>query len=179
MSQLLWVAHILYVLREAGLFIRLVHFLLPLAISFLPPLYMDFSCCCGTQWGVNAKGQCGTGDTEGRGTPTHIKVGEETDSPTSVACGEHHSAVITSEGSLYMFGSSVQGQVPFFFFPHFLCRKETSDDLYSLKKLGLGDIQEAHLPTKLTGIPPIRQVSCGVAHSAFVAGSFPHQKSAM
>ena len=66
----------------------------------------------GVQWGVNSKGQCGTGDTTGRSTPTRIRVGgEETDLPIAVACGENHSAVITTQGYLYLFGNSSHGQV--------------------------------------------------------------------
>ena len=71
----------------------------------------------GVQWGVNSKGQCGTGDTTGRSTPTRIRVGgEETDLPIAVACGENHSAVITTQGYLYLFGNSSHGQVPYLFF---------------------------------------------------------------
>lgn len=61
---------------------------------------------------MNSKGQCGTGDTTGRSTPTRIRVGgEETDLPIAVACGENHSAVITTQGYLYLFGNSSHGQV--------------------------------------------------------------------
>ena len=120
-----------------------------------------------SQWGVNNRGQCGTGDTIGRSTPTRIGFGEELDTAASVACGEHHSAIITSQGYLLMFGNSDYGQVKYF--PYF----DIVINWHSLQlKLGLGDRTEVHSPTRVMGIPAVWKVSCGVNHSAFITSEF-------
>ena len=60
-------------------------------------------------WGWNRDGQLGVGDLENRASPQKLAVGAVTMS--HVACGGGHSAVVSTSGELYCFGSASCGQL--------------------------------------------------------------------
>ena len=59
-------------------------------------------------WGWNREGQLGVGDCENRATPQRLALGTALQ---HVACGGAHSAVVTSAGELFTFGSGSCGQL--------------------------------------------------------------------
>ena len=60
-------------------------------------------------WGWNRDGQLGVGDCENRAAPQRVVV--HGDSMQHVACGGGHSAVVSTRGELYTFGSGSCGQL--------------------------------------------------------------------
>jgi alpha-tubulin suppressor-like RCC1 family protein len=67
---------------------------------------------CGSvySWGCGKDGRLGRGSTESTAEPGLV-VGLQGQHVVQVACGEAHSAAITKEGRLYVWGSSNDGQV--------------------------------------------------------------------
>lgn len=95
-------------------------------------------------WGVNDKGQCGTGDCMNRDSPVPTK--DAFGGPVvQIACGGQHSACLNPSGQLFTFGSGEFGQ------------------------LGLGDLQHHSYPRQISSVTqPIKAVSCGNRHTTFV-----------
>lgn len=60
-------------------------------------------------WGHNASGQLGLGDEEERHSPTEIDIEGKT--IVAVSAGTSHTLALASDGSVYGFGSNVDGQV--------------------------------------------------------------------
>lgn len=57
-----------------------------------------------------SSGQLGLGDTDLRVWPSNVKALQQ-QKATYAACGEKHSVVVTVEGGVFSFGSSVHGQL--------------------------------------------------------------------
>ncbi|XP_022104478.1 X-linked retinitis pigmentosa GTPase regulator-like, partial [Acanthaster planci] len=94
-------------------------------------------------FGGGGEGQLGVTSSNGFDAPEEIKELSNF-KVKMISCGTEHSAVLTTDGSLYMFGSGSEGQ------------------------LGLGDTTETDIPRPLTFGIPVKQVSCGYYHTAIV-----------
>jgi len=83
-------------------------------------------------------GQLGVGDTDSRIWPSNVKALQQ-QKVTYGSCGEKHSVVITLEGGVFSFGSSVHGQ---------LGHNSTNDEL---------------LPRKISELmgSEVSQIACG------------------
>ena len=93
--------------------------------------------------GDNSDGQLGVGDTEDRLAPTPITGQLESRTAVYVAAGDRHTLCITSDGSLFSWGRNVNGQ------------------------LGVGDTEDRHLPTLVTGLQgkQVTHVAAGRYHT--------------
>ena len=98
---------------------------------------MVFAC------GGNALGQLGVGDTENRLVPTLVTGQLQGKTAVYVAAGRHHTLCITSDGSLFSCGLSNRGQ------------------------MGVGDTENRHLPTLVTGLQgkQVAHVAAGRYHT--------------
>lgn len=87
-------------------------------------------------------GQLGLGDTDSRVWPSNVKALQQ-QKVTYASCGEKHSVVITLDGGVFSFGSSVHGQ---------LGHNSTNDEL---------------LPRKISELmgSEVSQVACGRSHT--------------
>ena len=110
-------------------------------VNFEQPLYT---------FGNNHYGQLGLGNsTTGPYTPTKIDDENATDI-IAVSCGDYHTAIVKSDGTVYTFGRNINGQ------------------------LGLGDITYRDTPTQIKGYEDIIAVSCGggsygnISHTAIL-----------
>lgn len=94
-------------------------------------------------FGDNEFGQLGTGDTETTYQPKLVKVPESI-GPTVLTCGKNHSALLSIDCCLFVWGCNERGQ------------------------LGLGDQTNRNFPTQVvfTGEHLIAGVSSGDAHTA-------------
>lgn len=91
-------------------------------------------------WGDNYYGQLGNGTTSGYdANPNPIKI---MDNVVSVILGDRHSAAITTDGSLYMWGDNTSG------------------------KLGNGTSDDSNVPIKI--MDNVTSVSLGDSHSAAI-----------
>ncbi|KAH9608262.1 hypothetical protein KSS87_018669 [Heliosperma pusillum] len=117
----------------------------------------DFVCYA---WGNNNHGQLGLGDRESRSQPQIIsKFSEESPwAPYDVACGAHHTVVLTLkkrprdtlESICWTFGQGDNGQ------------------------LGQGTTQNSFLPERVKGLPEhayFVSVDCGLFHTCIVSSS--------
>ena len=105
-------------------------------------------------FGLNSTGQLGLGDTTNKNIPTKIENLEYTLNGTTttipatniiaVSCGDIHTAILKSDGTVYTFGRNNEGQ------------------------LGLGDTTQRNTPTQIQGHEDIIEVSCGLYHTAIV-----------
>ncbi|KAL6068598.1 Rho guanine nucleotide exchange factor 3, variant 3 [Balamuthia mandrillaris] len=129
----------------------------PLPVSSLNRVYVlkvavgTYHMCCLTadqqvfSWGCNKHGQCGLGEmTDKVELPVCLSTTQELLKVTDIACGEHHTCCITSEGDMFAFGSSDFGQ------------------------LGLGDTNKQFYPKRILDIPKATSVACGANHTAFI-----------
>ncbi len=90
-------------------------------------------------WGENDLGQTGIGG--GAGDPANFaRVGTDSDW-AFVACGEHHSLALKTDGSLWVWGNNFAGQ------------------------LGVGSTTESSSPRRLGTETNWKSIACGVAHS--------------
>ena len=115
-------------------------------------------CACVFSWGDGGAGRLGHGDTARKLAPTKIEFFGVDQPVTAAAAGGMHSAVIASQGSLYVFGAGGSGQ------------------------LGLGDRTHRETPTLVaaglfghwlspgdivdTGGARLKEAACGVTHTA-------------
>ena len=145
-------------------------------------------------WGSNNYGQLGLGDSDAETQPTPIKLGKKI---KYVACGLHFTIFLTDDGEVYGCGDGTQGQlglgnvgridypqkIPNLPSIHQVAvgRRHslfltTTGEVYvcgdnSNDQLGLGETQEKFIltPIKNNFLPPIKQVSGGHTHSAFIS----------
>jgi len=96
----------------------------PVLVSTLAGLGVKIvKACCGQQhviamssdgavysWGLGVLGQLGHGDCVDSGLPRPIQYFEG-HTVVDIACGSHHSVVVTSAGQVFTFGSSEYGQL--------------------------------------------------------------------
>lgn len=61
-------------------------------------------------WGANGKGQLGDGGTSAKSTPVQITLGSG-ESVTKVSAGNYHTAAVTENGSLYVWGANDFSQI--------------------------------------------------------------------
>ncbi|XP_078001556.1 X-linked retinitis pigmentosa GTPase regulator-like isoform X2 [Glandiceps talaboti] len=94
-------------------------------------------------FGAGSDGQLGTGDAQGSTSPQLIGSLPEQDYK-HLSAGTDHSAALTSDGKLYIWGSGSEGQ------------------------LGLGHTDSVETPTELILNSPVKWVSCGYYHTAVV-----------
>ena len=93
-------------------------------------------------WGSNVLGGLGTGDLQGRLSPTAVAAGVAF---RALAPGESHTCGLeASAGRVLCWGSGASGQ------------------------LGLGDTQPRSAPDVIQGLPPIQQLSAGYVHTCAV-----------
>jgi len=95
-------------------------------------------------WGAGRDGKLGHGDTQPQPVPKRVEalagvVIEQ------ASAGDGHSLVISSTGVLYSFGLGECG------------------------RLGLGDEETKHLPTRVPAGPPMRRASAGFYHSVVLS----------
>ena len=97
-------------------------------------------------FGFGGAGQLGLGDPENRYVPTPIPRESFLGStPKQVSLGSYHSAVLTTDGRVFMFGYGVHG------------------------RLGLGDEEIKYVPTPIPlGGSLVEKVSLGASHSAIL-----------
>lgn len=109
-------------------------------------------------FGYNINSQLGTGNQEDRLVPTEVIIRIGTDmieankgapienglKVAMVNCGNLHTAVITEDGKLFMFGNNDYGQ------------------------LGTGDNIDRYNPTEITSVGKVKQVSCGTGHTGVI-----------
>ena len=96
-------------------------------------------------------GQLGLGDVENARNPTEISTlnGHVIE---RLACGDHHSLVVSQEGKVFSFGRNHRGQ------------------------LGLGDLGDRHVPTGIESLAQIQivEIAAGgglrAAHSVCISG---------
>lgn len=62
-------------------------------------------------WGHNAYCELANGTTTQSSTPMKVEVGLSTKVVVEVACGSHHSVVLTNEGEVYAWGQNKSGQI--------------------------------------------------------------------
>eukprot|EP00940_MAST-03C_sp_MAST-3C-sp2_P000321 g321.t1 len=98
-------------------------------------------------WGLGSDGQLGNGDRRPRFLPTPVSRLNGADRHrrvTSVQCGGHHCAALTSTGKVYTWGSSIS-------------------DSKNTGCLGLGTVTQSLVPSLVTPMRPYRavQVYCG------------------
>jgi len=94
-------------------------------------------------WGYNNNGQLGVNDTNTRTTPVTTFAGGTT--WKQISCGNNHTAAIKTDGTLWTWGSSAQGQ------------------------LGLNDTNTRTTPvTTFAGGTNWKQISCGSNHTAAI-----------
>lgn len=98
-------------------------------------------------WGGNVHGQLGHGNTTNEIVPRALPV-LEGQNVRSISCGAHHSAVLTANAQVYIWGMGNAGQ------------------------LGHGDRQSVNAPKLLSGLKskPVTQICCGYLFSAAVTG---------
>ncbi|MBN3299503.1 RPGR regulator, partial [Amia calva] len=92
-------------------------------------------------WGDNSEGQIGLAKENSVSVPREVKVGKPV---AAMSCGYYHSALVTVDGELFMFGESDNG------------------------KLGLPPKQmtNTRVPQPVRGIPGrVTQVACGGGHT--------------
>ncbi|XP_071800531.1 X-linked retinitis pigmentosa GTPase regulator-like isoform X6 [Asterias amurensis] len=94
-------------------------------------------------FGAGGEGQLGLAGSRSYETPQLVQELADVQ-VKQISCGTEHSAILTVDGSLYMFGSGSEGQ------------------------MGLDDVTETEVPTPLSVGVPIKQVSCGYYHTALV-----------
>ncbi|OXB68701.1 hypothetical protein ASZ78_010293 [Callipepla squamata] len=99
------------------------------------------------------------------------------DKPVQISCGDEHTAVVTGNGKLYMFGSNNWGQLG-------LGSKNTVSKPTCVKEdgqlfvwgdnsegqIGLADKTYVSVPCQVDVGKPVSSVSCGYYHSAFITG---------
>jgi alpha-tubulin suppressor-like RCC1 family protein len=92
-------------------------------------------------WGRQYAGELGTGTSEQCVTrPVLLPFSEG--KPVFIACGVRYSGLITESGSLYMWGDNTHGQLG--------CK---------------GSDVKVKQPTKVLGLPPVVEISCGGLHT--------------
>ena len=102
-------------------------------------------------WGAGAKGRLGLGDTERRLIPTQVPCDALGDGAAHmVACGGAHSAAVTIDGRLFVWGWNRYGQ----------CGVETS---------GADVLWPRWVPSEQLGGASVLMVSCGQAHTLVTA----------
>ncbi|XP_073523393.1 X-linked retinitis pigmentosa GTPase regulator-like isoform X2 [Phyllobates terribilis] len=97
------------------------------------------------------------------------------DKPAFIACGDEHTALVTGNGKLYVFGSNINGQLGIGsgnVITKPTCVK-ADGKLYmwgenSEGQLGLGNEKNICTPHQIDAGKPISWISCGYYHSAFV-----------
>ncbi|XP_067001065.1 X-linked retinitis pigmentosa GTPase regulator isoform X2 [Anabrus simplex] len=95
-------------------------------------------------WGSNSDGQLGVGDVQDRALPTHV-LDYEGGNIRQLSAGCLHSATLTENGCVYVWGANSDGQ------------------------LGLNDgADNVLIPKELPFNKPIIHISCGYYHTAFV-----------
>lgn len=96
-------------------------------------------------WGYGGEGQLGHADFESKTMPAQIKaLGHE--HVIDIACGEKHSAALTANGDVFMWGDGSLGQ------------------------LGLGDFRKQHTPSRVMDLSGkmVVKLSCGAFHTACI-----------
>lgn len=94
-------------------------------------------------WGTNYEGQLGIGDNTECEVLTPTKIWGFTN-VIQISCGGEHTAFITEENNIYVFGSGMKGQ------------------------LGLGHCGGEFVPAQISEFNNVKQVSCGERHTAFI-----------
>ena len=97
--------------------------------------------------GAGASGELGVGDTEDRVAPTLVRGELEGRKVLQVAAGANYTMCMTEDGSVFVFGRNVEGQ------------------------LGVGDTERRLVPTLLRGElenKPVLQVAAGCEHTMIV-----------
>jgi alpha-tubulin suppressor-like RCC1 family protein len=63
-------------------------------------------------WGKGNRGQLGNGDTDSLSSPTRVKFGREfKDMVVSVCAGFNHTAALTANGSVYLWGKGMSERI--------------------------------------------------------------------
>ena len=100
--------------------------------------------------GYGVGGRLGIGDTEITVVPTLVRGELEGRKVLQVAAGANYTMCMTEDGSVFVFGRNVEGQ------------------------LGVGDTEDRLVPTILRGElenKPVLQVAAGYEHTVFVTGN--------
>lgn len=110
-------------------------------------------------WGLNQFGQCGVESSSGEDgavVPSVTRVTSlEGYKIVQITGGEHHSAAVTAEGDLLMWGRLDAHQLGL-----------AKDDIPASAVADFtGKPRFVPIPTKLNGLPPIAQVYCGSHHN--------------
>lgn len=93
-------------------------------------------------WGSGSDGARGDGEGARKYKPVANKF---VNNAIQISCGNGITGILTIEGDVYMCGGSISGE------------------------LGLGNIDyDVFWPTKIEGLPPIKQVACSLRHSGFL-----------
>ncbi|CCJ29231.1 unnamed protein product [Pneumocystis jirovecii] len=110
-------------------------------------------------WGLNQFGQCGIESSGGEdgavvSSPTHVQSLD----PYNIVCitgGEHHSAALTQEGELLVWGRLDANQlgIPRTYLPQYTIYDASNRPRF------------VPIPTKVPGIPIISQIYCGTHHN--------------
>ena len=96
-------------------------------------------------WGYGGDGQLGHGDYQVQTLPALVTA-LRSEHIVDIACGDKHTAAITSGGDLYTWGENSRGQ------------------------LGLGDFRKQHTPRRVMELQGkmVLQISCGAYHTACI-----------
>ena len=94
-------------------------------------------------WGGGNDGQLGHGDTSHQHTPKRVEALASV-SIRALACGEYHTAALTSDGAVYTWGYGAYG------------------------RLGHGDTSRQHTPKRVEALAStsVRALACGGSHTA-------------